>query len=195
MPIFLPASYMAVAFHHSAPGVTGEMVNTQAFDLTTHTGSAQDALNTVSQAWADGPHAVHANAVQYLHASAMVHDPILGPTAYDSTVGAIAGSGGTVMMPLNNAVIVQKHTPFAGRKFRGRWFLGGFSGTALSSTKPNEINDSLFNLLTTNVANFKGTCETAGIVPVLLHQGTLLPSLVSSYVVVRLVANQRKRIR
>jgi hypothetical protein len=99
-------------------------------------------------------------------------------------------------MPLNVAMIVQKTTAFAGRKFRGRLFIGGFSKTMMSTVKHNEVSDTFITAMTTGFGNFLSEAEAAGYIPVLLHQtGGPTPTRITSFDPHRLVATMRKRIR
>jgi hypothetical protein len=196
MAVELPPNYMAVALHHTGGSVTGEMVNTFAFEISGHGGTPQQALNLISQFWADGPHQRHVGAILYLKATAMYHDPVFGNVALESVTGSIVGSASGAPIPMNVAVIVQKTTGFAGRKFRGRIFYGGFNAAVFAAGNPNELDVAEQGVMQDRFDTFKSDCETVEIIPVLLHQvGGPTPTLITSFDVHALVGTVRKRIR
>jgi hypothetical protein len=174
------------------------MVNTCAFQLTDLTDPViQHFLDTVSTTWSAQVHTNHTNVITYTHASAIYNDPILGLTAMDTVTGAgVGGRGTTPMMPLSVALVIQKTTAFAGRKFRGRMFFGGFPTSWIGGTNPNEIQASLVTSTQLQWDAFRNAVIATGAVPVLLHQvGGPTPTLITKFEVHPLVATLRKRIR
>jgi len=192
----LPAHHMRVSFHHSGGDVTGEMINTQYFEC----GSIEEApgsiLSDIADAWKAQLNHLHCTNITFTHASAMWNDPILGMEALDSVVTGGTGAQSTPMAPLNLACIIQKHTAFAGRKFRGRMFFGGFPASVFSTTHPNRLADTFVDAAQGFANAFQAACITVHANPVLVHPvGGPTPTLVTAYQVVPLLANMRKRIR
>lgn len=196
MAVVLPADHMAVSFHHTGGSVTGEMVNTCAYDISTYASDPLAALVVLSNAWASTVHGRHVSAITYTKATAMYHDPIFGLVAYETTAGTIVGSVGSVPVPMNVAVIVQKDTGFAGRKFRGRMFFGGIQASSFDAVSPNTLDDDEKGTLQTAFDTFRDEQAALGILPVLLHQtGGPTPTLITRFSVHTLVGTMRKRIR
>jgi hypothetical protein len=198
MPVNLPPDFMEIAFHHLGGSVTGEMVNTLAVDVTGMVGdNVQAGLDGISQAWADGPQAAHCTGISYVKATAIYNSAVFGKTALESRVGAIGGSASPPMMPLNVAIIVQKTTAFAGRKFRGRLFFGAFPAGVMSSANPNVLSSSFHTSFQATWTTFQATLTSLGFVPVLLHQTSYSgpPTPISSFDVHDLVGSIRMRIR
>lgn len=197
MPISLPAQHMAVAFHHAGGNVTGEMVNTCAFDLSTATGGGpQDSLDDISLSWGQTVQALHSTPIAYVKATAKY--ALTGATFvdYESLSGAIGGSGATPPMPLNVTAIIEKRTGLAGRKFRGRFLFGGFPQATTGLGNVNELDPTVVTSYQTAFDNFYDAVIALGCVPVLLHPvGGPPPTQILSFLVKPLVGNLRKRIR
>jgi hypothetical protein len=197
MPVVLPDQHMAVAWHHTGGNVTGEMVNTCAFDINASTESdPQATLDALSSLWGAGPQASHVNAIMYTKATAMFHASSGDMIAYESTAGAIGGSAGADMMPLNVSVIVNKRTGIAGRKYRGRFLFGGFPLTWAVGANPNELDTTVLTGQQAVWDAFYAACIAVGCVPVLLHQAPATTSTqITDFIVRALVGNVKKRIR
>jgi hypothetical protein len=188
---------MAVAFHHTGGDVTGEMVNTVAAEVHfTLPDTAQGRIYAIIQLWATHMHTMHTEDITYTHASCIFHDQLIGPVVLDSEAGAGTPGGTTQMMPLNVAVIIQKTTAFAGRKFRGRLFIGGFSVSQMDPDKPNKLKDATIAAWQVKCDNFRDGILALDCFPSILHQeGGPSPTRITSFDVHPLVATMRKRIR
>lgn len=197
MPVILPPHFMAVAFHHTGGNVTGEMVNTCAFDVTlSDLADPQATLDSLSNAWASGPQSLHANVIQYVKATAMYRQPDNNEVALESLAGAIGGSAGTDVMPLNVSVIVAKYTGLAGRKFRGRFLFGGAALSIASGGDPNQLDAGAITGYDSAFATLHNGATSHGNVPVILHQIVgLAPTQILSFKTHALLGNVRKRIR
>lgn len=197
MPLNIPNEFMQVAFHHLGANVTGEMINTLGIDYSQSTvGTAQGALDAASEAWSGYIQALHSSVISYTHATAMARSVGGVLQSYESLEGAIAGSGASPPYPMNVAMIVEKRTGIAGRKFRGRWFLGGMPAGIAAGGNPNEVDPGTVTTYQTSVDYFREALITAGLIPVLLHQvGGPIPTQITNFVVKPLVGTMRKRIR
>lgn len=198
MPIALPADHIAVAFHHIGEGVSGEMVNTIAFDLTGIIDPViQNFMDALSTLWKNGPHSKRQATSVYTHASAIYHDTLLGNVSLDSVQDAGTGGNGTAQeLPYSMAIIVQKTTAFAGRKFRGRMFFGAVTVGAIDNVDSSKVNSSFLGALQTTFDTFQAGVEALGAIPVLLHQeGGPTPSRITKFDVHEKWGVIRKRMK
>jgi hypothetical protein len=100
------------------------------------------------------------------------------------------------MMPLNVCAVIAKHTGVAGRKFRGRFFFGGFPLTWAVGANPNELDGGVVTAQAAVWDAFYASIVSTGCVPVLLHQtGGPAPTQIQRFDVHPLLGNMRKRIR
>lgn len=120
-----------------------------------------------------------------------------GPDAtgpFAEVVGAGAAGTASASAPPNVAILAKKNTGFGGRKGSGRWFLPGFSETAID--QGGNLDPGLASELQANIDDFLEDL-TGHLTPmVLLHQDDVTPPYaVTGITVQNKVATQRRRLR
>lgn len=111
-----------------------------------------------------------------------------------SIPSGVGGGAGGSMLPINNAFLVQKLTPFGGRRFRGRAYLPGVSEGAAddSGQLDSGVADGLQANIDSMVAGMDGI---NGYTPRLFHQSSpFTPSPVTVLNVSPFIATQRGRL-
>src|SRR5215471_1090748 len=111
-----------------------------------------------------------------------------------NTPGAIAGAS----VPTSVAVVLQKHTQFAGRKYRGRWFWPGLSASHQATSQLNATGQGFFNSLATQCAAPLNDTDGTTWIPILRHgyapgTGVLTYTPITEVIASPILRNQRRR--
>ena len=130
----------------------------------------------------------------YFLATVTVNINRTGNIEQGQATGLDNGSLTGAAMPPNVTYLIRKRTGFAGRKFRGRWYLPGVvegdadAAGVLSSTRQLALQ--------TAMTLFAGDMITDGHDVVLLHSSAPPgPSVITGLLVEQTVATQRRRLR
>lgn len=125
----------------------------------------------------------------------------MSPSGPQTALGTDFENGsntGTLPLPNNTAVLVQKRTPTGGRRGRGRAYFPPLFPTEGAVSAIGDIDGVARISWQTSMDAFLDNCETNGIPLYLLHDdqpSSLLPSLITSLTVAPKVATQRTRLR
>jgi hypothetical protein len=196
-PRVIPDNFGVLSFHMSGVDAAGELVNTLGVAVPS-SADALDAVNHAANAWSLHVMPVLANSVILTRVNLLVRRgaPLESWDA-NQDVPTTGGHGASIA-PWNCAYLVRKHTAFAGRRNRGRWYLPGVNATGLDGS---EVQDSLVVVLQAGVDAFGTAIKddesvfNAPLLPVILHSDTGAPTEINNFIVQKRLATQRGRLR
>ncbi len=187
MPLQIPAGFSLATLEHHIPGPFANVVAVTTLGMGVDPTPA--AAQQVFEAWRDDVWVPLGTNAGNLKAARLRSE-----TAEAEFVASVAGSKALELSPPNVSLLVAKRTNVAGRKNRGRFFPPGqtydltFSGagqmTLADQLSYQAAYDALFAAL-----------NTIGTGPVILHQDLTPPTPITSFVVDRTAATQRRRLR
>lgn len=187
------------SFHHVFPGADGDIVNTMGF--TTQSGDGDQISAKLQAAWRLTLLLSMSSLARFVKCNVLVQ--ISGQLeSWDNFAPAnsFGGSGGD-QLPTNVAILIQKRTGLAGRRHRGRLFLGGVPLSFVNTNGvPNALKAATLVEVQTNADNFLtsmlsseggGACTPLVLHPTPHPQGTVITALS----VQAQLATQRGRLR
>lgn len=168
MPLNIPIGYSQVAFHHSGEALSGEAICTIGL-FHEASPSFQSAFDDVSLAWAESflPHMHPSYRYEKLTAVTPTEGGLL---SFESVAGNNPGTSAGTALPPNVAILLRKVTGYAGKANRGRMYLPGVTGEALSGSNKAELSAFTLTNLNLAAASFLGLVIDALCVATLLHQ-------------------------
>lgn len=186
----IPDGFTELQYSWAAPGQKGEILTSYGINESV---SATDAI-------ADDLTAAFGNLSFGCSSSVTVTSCtfVQGQSSGDdlSTGLALSQEGGQdeTMFPVNCATLLQKRTLTGGRRGRGRMYLPGVPEGKV--TNDGNYDPAEVLLWAGRINDFVDATNTAGVEIVLLHQtAPFSPSIVTSWGIVSLIANQRGRLR
>jgi len=196
MGVIIPEGFGIIKWRWSIVATGEEVISTYGYlngGGTVQEDADQAFLDGVASG--DGPLDIDKIAVQYnrvgVEATLMTST---GPVSAEH-VSVVQGSAGGTPLTINTCILAKKITARGGRNGRGRFYLpGGFC--------PEANVDEIGQIQTSNHAALQGMmsawlteANSNSVPPYLLHSDATAPDALTSIVVERIVATQRRRLR
>lgn len=108
---------------------------------------------------------------------------------------ALAGTGTNTAPPANGAILINKFTGVAGRRFRGRMFLPFFGMAEAAVDSAGILTGPTVTAWQTRATGYHSELDTANLPIVLQHSDGAVGATVLSLVVQSLIGTQRGRLR
>jgi len=122
-----------------------------------------------------------------------VYDPNGSPYVYDRPVSpAEAGLRAGVILPGNATAVISLRAAYAGRKYRGRFYVPGLQTGDVGAT--DLMSSAYVTLLAVAATNLIGPAMPAGFTLVIFHRIGNAFSTIVSYVIDNIVDSQRRRL-
>lgn len=119
---------------------------------------------------------------------------LAGQLVSDVDVTPVQGTSSTAPPPINTAVLVNKNTGFAGRKYRGRMFTPPtIAETAVSAA--GTIAGATVTALDAFWSSARGTLVSADMIPVIIHGDGSTPTEIVSLTVSERIGTIGRRLR
>lgn len=187
------------SFIMSAPATSGELVCTMGFRA--EGVDAQGIADKLGNLWRVDIMGSISSKVKMVECKIVRRESGLNQITESFADTGIAGGAAADHLPANTAILVQKRTGVAGRRFRGRFYLPGVPTSArLSDDDPNTLSVSYVSSLQTQFDAFRTHLLSSGgagtITPVILHPtGEPLYTVITSFSVQARLGTQRTRLR
>lgn len=150
-----------------------------------------EAAEALYEAWdAMANQTQHSSAVQQ-RCEVQVGPSPAGPTGI-ATGASVGGQGGAAMSP-QVAILVKKLTAFGGRSQRGRFYIPFVSEDQVDGA--GHLTITAQESANLGIDNWVAALDTLTITPVLLHEGSGDPTIITDWVLNPIVATQRKRLK
>jgi len=184
----LPEGFGVLHFPYTGPGLAGTAENTMGFRYTVP--PTPTDLDDIATVWA-----AYCNLMASSWAGGQL-EAQLGTAAGDQQEFS-NGSGGagnlTGALPNNVSVLLRKSTGLGGRANRGRCFLPPPPGVSMSTE--NRLAQTAADAIATAWVDIKGSMESNGLNPVLIHRASETSTDITALSVPTLVATLRGRLR
>lgn len=188
-PPVIPTNCAIVTFFYAAAGQSGMCETTLGVSADSSIFNAGD-LDNVSDEFESHVLAHMSSGVTYIGTDAKRHDG-----SHITNVRSTAGGTSGEMLPLTNALLVQKLTDTPGRSGRGHWWLPGVPSTQV---KPDGTFESAYVTdFQNNLDTFTAALVSHDLTPWLFHPAGPLAagSPITGFQLVNLISTSRDRLR
>lgn len=189
MSLRIPLGSFETILHFSAPGQDGDIITSFGWSGEPDEGSEFLAIEAAMNG-------IMGNINNHVTLTSI--DVVVGSTnpvdRVFSIPSGVGGGAGGAMVPINNAFLVQKLTPFGGRRNRGRAYLPGVSEAAVDDA--GQLDSGIADGLQANIDTMASDMLAINDYnPELFHQTSpFTPTPVSVLNVSPFIATQRGRL-